>query len=322
MNFIFDVMQKLFGFTLPEQAAENVHLVDNIYNAIMLLSVVGFVGFVVVMIYFVLRYHHTQNDKSAYIPHDARLETLWTVIPTILFVGIAIWGLYAFFGVHKIPENAYKIKAIAKQWSWEFEYEYEGKKFATANIMYVPVDTPVVVEMTSTDVIHSFFVPSFRVKKDVVPGMRTYASFTPNKVGDFRLFCAEFCGTNHSEMVGHIKVVPQKRFNRWAKREAQEANITDPVLLGARLFERKGCTTCHSTDGSIKVGPSFKGLWGRTSEFSDGTSQVVDAAYIRESILAPQAKVVKGFPNSMNSFAGQLSETEIDSIIEFIKTIK
>lgn len=322
MNFIFDVMQKLFGFTLPEQAAENVHLIDNVYNAIMLLSVVGFVGFVVVMIYFVIRYHHTQNDKSAYIPHDARLETLWTVIPTILFMGIAIWGLYAFYDTHRIPENAYRVKAVAKQWSWEFQYEHEGKKFSTANVMYVPVDTPVVVEMTSPDVIHSFFVPSFRVKKDVVPGMRTYATFKANKVGDFRLYCAEFCGTDHSAMVGTIKVVPQKRYDRWARREAQEANISDPVLLGARLFDRKGCVACHSTDGSAKIGPSFKGLWGTTAHFTDGTSQEVNAEYVRESILAPQAKVVKGYPNTMNSFAGQLTENELDSLIEFIKSLK
>lgn len=322
MNFIFDVLQKIFGFTLPDQASESAHLVDNIYNAIMLLSVVGFFGLVGVMVFFTIRYHRTQNEKSAYIPHDSRLETLWTVIPTIIFVGIAIWGLVAYFAVHKVPEDAYKIKVTGKQWAWEFEYDYQGKKFSTMNTMYVPINVPVVLEMTSTDVIHSFFVPSFRVKRDVVPGMKTHVSFTANKLGDIRIYCAEFCGTAHSAMRGIVKVVSQKKFDRWARREAKEANITDPVELGARLYDRKGCASCHSIDGSRVVGPSFKGIWGRTQQFEDGSSLVVDAEYIRESILAPQTRVVKGYPNSMNSFAGQLTEKEIDSIIEFFKTLK
>lgn len=322
MNFIFDVLQKIFGFTLPEQASSKAHLVDNIYNAIMLLSVVGFIGLMGAMVYFVVRYHHTQNDKSAYIPHDSRLETLWTVIPTILFVGIAIWGLVAYYDHTEIPKNAYKIKVTGKQWAWEFEYDYQGKKFSTLNKMYIPVDVPVVLEMTSVDVIHSFFVPSFRVKKDVVPGMRTHVAFTANKLGDIRVYCTEFCGTSHSAMLATIKVVRQNHFDRWARREAKEANITDPVELGARLFNRKGCTSCHSIDGTRIVGPSLNGIWGREEEMQDGSKVTADADYIRESILAPQAKVVKGYPNSMNSFAGQLSEKEIDALIEFLKTLK
>lgn len=322
MGFISEILALLFGFTLPDRAAKQAYLIDDLYNSVMLLSVIGFFGLMAVMVFFVIRYHRSQNDKSAYIPHNALAETLWTVIPTIIFIGIAVWGVWAFYERESVPEDAMVVKVTGKQWLWEYTYEKDGKQFSTLDTMYLPVNKPVLLDMTSTDVIHSFYVPSFRTKRDTVPGMKTGYSFTPTMRGDFKVFCAEYCGTKHSEMRGTIRVVSEERFNKWLDRQIKEANITDPVELGARLFSRKGCTTCHSVGGERIIGPPLNGFVGTEREFSDGTTAVANAEYIRESILKPNAKVVKGYPARMNSFAGQLSEKEIDYIIEYLKTLK
>lgn len=322
MGFFSEILAALFGFTLPERAATSAYLVDDLYNSVMLLSVIGFFGLMGVMVFFIVRYHRSQNDKSAYIPHNALAETLWTVIPTIIFVGIAIWGVWAFYQKEAPVENELVVKVTGKQWLWEYTYEKDGKEFSTIETMYVPVNKPVVLDMTSVDVIHSFYVPTFRAKRDTVPGMRTKFRFTPTHEGDFTVFCAEYCGTSHSAMRGVIKVVSEDRFNQWLDRQIKEANITDPVELGLRLFNRKGCTTCHSVGSDTIIGPGLQGIWGNKRDFTSGPAVTADADYIRESILNPNAKIVKGFPAKMNSFAGQLSEKEIDYIIEYLKTLK
>lgn len=322
MGFISEILALLFGWTLPERAAQGAYLVDDLYNSVMLLSVIGFFGLMGVMVFFVVRYHRSQNDKSAYIPHNALAETLWTVIPTIIFVGLAVWGIWAFYERERAPEDAMVVKVTGKQWLWEYTYEKDGKQFSSVNTMYLPVNKPVVLDMTSVDVIHSFYVPAFRTKRDTVPGMRTSYSFTPTELGDFVIFCAEYCGTSHSAMRGVVKVVRQDRFDAWLDRQIKEANISDPVELGARLFNRKGCASCHSVSGERVIGPPLNNLVGNEREFEGGGSAVADLAYIRESLLNPNAKVVKGYPAQMNSFAGQLSEKEIDYIFEYLKSLK
>ena len=324
MEKISELLYTLFGFSLPEQASTQAHLVDDLYGVVMILSIVGFVGLMAAMTFFIVRYHKTNNDKSAYIPHNTLAETIWTVIPTIIFLGIAVWGLWAYYEMNKVPDNAYKIKITGKQWLWEFGYNKDGKEAAVTDIMYIPIDTPILLDMTSTDVLHSFNIPSFRVKRDTVPGMRTKITFTANKLGDYRIYCTEYCGTSHSKMKATVRVVTKKRFQKWLNFEIKEANITDPVELGSRLFQRKGCASCHSIDGSTIVGPTLLGVYGKAREFTDGsTIPAANAEYIRESILKPQAKIVKGFSGvKMNSFAGQLSEKEIDQLIEYLKTVK
>ncbi len=322
MGIFGEILHKLFGFTLPERAAANAHLVDDAYNFTMLLSVVGTLGIFAAVVFFVVRYYRTENGKSAYIPHNALAETLWTVIPTLIFLGIGFWGIWAFYAMDTVPSNAHKVKLTAKQWMWEITYQKDGKEASVSDIMYLPVNQPVVVEMTSVDVIHSFYVPSFRVKRDVVPGMVTKVTFTPTKKGDFIIYCAEFCGTAHSKMRGTVRVVSQKRYDKWLNRQIKEANISDPVELGSRLFARKGCMSCHSTAGKAGIGPALNALWGKTESLNDGSAVEVNAEYIRESLIAPNAKIVKGYGPKMNSFAGQLSEKEIGYLIEYIKTLK
>lgn len=323
MEKISQLLYTLFSWALPEQASTNAYLVDDLFGVVMILSILGFAGLMAVMTFFVIRYHKANNEKSAYIPHNALAETIWTVIPTILFVGIAVWGLIAYFKMHEVPDDAYKIKVTGKQWMWEFTYQLDGKEASVSDVMYVPVNTPISLDMTSVDVLHSFYVPSFRIKRDTVPGMRTYTTFTATKEGDYKVFCTEFCGTSHSRMRATVRVVSKERFQEWLKYEIKEANISDPVELGARLFARKGCASCHSLDGSVIVGPSLKGIWGKKRNFEDGGELTANAEYIRESILKPQAKIVKGFSGArMNSFAGQLDEKQLDYLIEYLKTIK
>lgn len=321
MRFIGDILQAIFGFTLPEQAATSAYLVDDLYNAVMALSVIGFFGLMGVMVFFIVRYHRSQSEKSAYIPHNALAETVWTVIPTIIFVGIGVWGVVAFLQMEKVPDNAYKINVTGKQWMWEFTYKKDNLEVNTMDVMYVPVNVPVVLDMTSTDVLHSFYVPSFRIKRDTVPGMKTRVNFTATRKGDFKIYCTEFCGTSHSRMRGIVRVVSQKRFDKWLNREIKESNITDPIELGARLFTRN-CSACHNVDTSVKIGPGLANMFGSERSFDNADNTVADAEYIRESLITPNAKIVKGFPAKMNSFAGQLSEKEIDYLIEYIKTLK
>lgn len=322
MNKVSEILHTLLGWNMPERASANAYLVDDLYYFVFILSIVGFFGLVGVMLFFIVRYHKSNSKESAYIPHNALAETIWTVIPTIIFLGIAFWGLWAFYENEKIDKNAMEIKVTGKQWLWEFTYNKDGKEAALADVMYVPINKPVHLNMTSVDVLHSFFVPSFRIKRDTVPGMRSKLNFTATKIGDFKVFCTEYCGTSHSKMGATIRVVSQKRFDKWLDRQIAEANISDPVALGARLFVRKGCVSCHSSGNSVKIGPGLANLWGKKREFNEGPSVIADADYIRESILMPSAKVVKGYPNKMNSFAGQLSEKEIDYLIEYIKTLK
>jgi len=322
MGIFGEILHKLFGFTLPERAAQNAYLVDDLYNAVLLLSVLGFFGLMGVMVFFALRYHKSQNEKSAYIPHNALAETIWTVIPTIIFVGISVWGLWAYFEKEKIPEDALIVKVTGKQWAWEYTYSKDGQEFSTVGDMYLPVGKTIILEMTSVDVIHSYFIPSFRVKRDTVPGMISKVSFTPTKEGNFTVFCTEFCGTSHSRMRSNIRVVNEDRYNKWIDRQLKEANISDPVELGYRIYNNN-CATCHSLDGSKVVGPSFKGIWGNKRNFEGGSEVVANADYIRESIINPQAKIVKGYTaQNMNSFAGQFDEKQLGHIIEFLKTVK
>lgn len=322
MRFLGDILQAIFGFSLPEQASTQAYLIDDLYNAIMLLSFVGFFGFMAVMTFFIVRYHRSQTNKSAYIPHNALAEIIWTVVPTVLFLGIAVWGLWGFLKAEQVPDNAYKIHVTGKQWQWQFTYKHDDKEMSVPHVMYIPVNTPIVLDMTSQDVLHSFFIPSFRVKRDTVPGMTTRINFTATRTGDFKIYCTEFCGTSHSKMRGTVRVVSQKRFDKWLNREIAEANITDPVELGARVFTNN-CASCHSSDSNIIIGPGFAGLYGKKRDFEKADSVTADEAYIRESILNPNAKRVIGFEGKqMNAFGGILSEQDIRYVTEYIKTLK
>ncbi len=312
----------LFDSTLPEQASNHASAVDSLYNFIMWLSWIGLIGLMAAMVYFMVKYkRRTENDETAYITHNHKLEFIWSFIPMLIFIGIGIWGWRVYSQMQRAPEDSMTVYVTGRQWQWSYQYQ-NGVEIA--DDLVIPVGTNVSLDMTSTDVIHSFYVPSFRVKKDVVPGMRTKLWFNAIKTGEFRIFCAEFCGTAHSRMYGYVKVLSKEDYKTWMDKKAYEKKHAKKSLadMGKDLYGKKGCTTCHSTDGSAKIGPTLKGLWERKRVLEDGSSVVADADYLRESILTPKTKVVKGFAPRMPPYQGQLTEDEINQIIEFIKKLK
>jgi cytochrome c oxidase subunit 2 len=305
---------------MPTQATEVAEKVTNLYSFLLISSFISSMILIGGMIYFVYKYRRkSANDKTPRITHNNFLEFLWSFIPLILFMVIFAWGWNVFHAIRTMPKDALEVHIIGKQWAWEVQYK---SGVASSNLVVVPVDTDVKLIMTSRDVIHSFYVPSFRIKQDVVPGRYTTLWFNSNKLGEFHIFCAEYCGTSHSGMIGTMKVVSREDYDKWLE---EEANVSTLPLAerGAKLFQVKACASCHSNvDKTTKVGPGLFQKFG-TIEHTDKGDVKVDEDYVRESVLIPNAKIVNGFnPNIMPSFQGQLNETEIAALIEYIKSLK
>ena len=303
---------------MPIQGSTIAKDVDLLFDFTVWSSVIACIILLGGMIFFVVKYQRrSDNDKTAHITHNHLLEFIWSFIPLVIFLGMFYWGWHVYSKMRTFPDNALEVSIVGKQWAWDMTYS-TGKK--VTNELVIPVETPVILNMTSIDVIHSFYVPSFRVKQDVVPGKRSRMWFQSDKLGDYELFCTEFCGTAHSGMIGKVRVVTKAEYDAWIKKD--RSTLT-PAELGKDHFVSKGCVACHSVDGSAKVGPSLKGIWGHDVKFTDGTSAIVDENYVRESLLNPQGKYVQGFAGViMPSFQGIIKEEEITEIIEYIKTLK
>ena len=306
---------------MPTEGTKIATQVDNLYGFLLVASLISCVILIGGMIFFVWKYRRkTDTDKTAYITHNTFLEFLWSFIPLVIFLGVFAWGWYIYHDMRTMPKDALEIHVFGKQWAWEFEYK-SGVK--TGNLVVVPVNKDVKLIMTSKDVLHSFYVPSFRIKQDLIPGRYTALWFNADKLGEFHVFCAEYCGTQHSGMLATLKVVPQAEYDAWLEEESQVGSL--PLAKrGEKLFAVKACASCHSvSDATTKVGPALWKKFGTAEHFDDGTEVTIDENYIRESILNPNAKITKGFPKGvMPTFQGQLSETELNALIEYVKTLK
>lgn len=313
----------MFGL-LQEQASDIAHKVDWLNSLLTQLSLFFTVLIVGAMIYFAIRYRRKDGQiaETPRIEGSNLLEAVWTIIPTIICIYIAYYGVVIYNDMRREDPNALEIGVWGQKWKWDFEYG-NGKK--TINEFVVPVNRQVKLVMKSRDVLHSFFIPAMRVKRDVVPGTYNSLYFTPIKTGTYRTFCTEYCGTEHSSMMASLRVVSEAEYDRWVEDRSEELAMSrmSPREVGEKLYTAKGCVACHSLDGSPRVGPSFLKLFGRKTVFSDGTELTADENYIQESILHPNKQVVKGFaPNLMPSFDGQLSDSEISGLIAFIKSIE
>lgn len=295
--------------------------VDAVFYAITGISVALLLGVTVTMLFFVVRYSRERNSAPEDIAGSFWLEVLWTVVPTLLVMAMFFAGWKGFVFKRTVPPAAMLVKVTARMWSWRFEYE----NGASSSELKLPAGKPVKLSLTSADVLHSLFIPAFRVKEDCVPGMETYLWFRPDEPGTYDLFCSEYCGTGHSAMITKVEVLAEKEFAAWYAMAGPAVAVKAKRPSGAKLFQDKGCFACHSTDGSPKVGPTLKGLFGHeVAVLTDGAERRIsaDEAYIRKSLLEPQADVVKGFPPIMPPQKGILSDAEVDALVEYLKTLK
>jgi cytochrome c oxidase subunit 2 len=314
------------NFWMPTPFNHPPHDSDLMYYAVLGLSIFFFFGIAGAVVYFVVKYRHRPGHKAQPSPaHNDALEITWTVIPTIICVFLFYYGWNTYVRVVTPPTKAVEINVLAWRWNWQFTHS-NGVQDSD---LHVPVNTPVRLVMTSKDVIHSFYAPVMRVKQDILPRRYTYAWFFPTKPGTYRLTCAEYCGTNHSQMGitndgrrAVLVVHDPGGYERYLADKAAASSSMNPVDLGKLLYEKKGCNACHTTDGTPRVGPSWKSTFGTMVPLADGSSVKMDENYIRESILYPQAKSRPGFPPSMPSFEGQIKEKELEGLIAFIKSLQ
>lgn len=300
----------------PEQASSFALKVDGIYFATVLLCIFFATLVSVLVVVFAIKYRRKSPDETPrQIAGHIGLEIFWTAIPLVLALGMFVWATVLYWHITTPPNNAMEMYVVGKQWMWKLQHP-EGKR--EINELHVPLGEAVRLTMTSEDVIHSFYIPAFRVKKDVLPGRYTSLWFEATKVGSYHLFCAEYCGTEHSRMIGTIHVMEPQDYQNWLT--GGVAN--EPMeVTGARLFEQYACHTCHKDDGKGR-GPSLVGLYGKTVGLEGGGSAVVNEAYIRESILNPAAKLVAGYKPIMPTFKGQVSEEGVMQLIAYIKSLK
>jgi cytochrome c oxidase subunit 2 len=315
-------MEALRDFILPPAKSTVASEVDALFWFVHLSSLVLTIGILIAIAYFLYKYRRkSENDVTPVITHNNKLEVTWSVIPLIITLVVFGWGFQTYVTMTTPPDDAYEIQVTAQKWLWNYTYENGAR---STGELHVPADRPVKLIMSSNDVIHSFFVPDYRIKQDVVPGRYTETWFRVPEPGESIIFCTEYCGTGHSDMYGKVIVHEQKDFENWlANNQGGGSKPTDlaPAEWGEQLAQEWACTTCHSTDGSQMTGPTWQGKFGIEQTLADGSTVTVDENYIRESILEPGAKVVEGYPNVMNSYQGQLNDEQINAIIEYIKTL-
>jgi cytochrome c oxidase subunit 2 len=298
----------------PEQASTVAAQVDGLYGFVLGVSVV-FTGLIFLLIlYFAIKYRRRPGHLQALpVGTSTWLEAAWIVIPLALTMVIFVWGakLYAMVMLTP-PAHALEVYATGKQWMWKFQHP-DGQR--EIDELHVPVGYPVKMTMTSQDVIHSFYVPAFRVKMDVLPGRYTTIWFEASKPGVYHLFCTEYCGTAHSRMLGQVIALPPAQYQEWL---SSNRVATSMATAGARLFQQMGCGTCH---GAGDLAPSLAGTFGSTVQLQNGATVLADEDYIRESILLPRAKLVAGYASSMPTFQGQLSDEDLAQLVAYIKSL-
>jgi cytochrome c oxidase subunit 2 len=297
----------------PERASSMAGQVDAIY--IFLLVVCGMVALLVFtcLLYFAARYRSRAGVQAEQIDGSTPLELTWSIIPLCVFMVFFAWGALVFFKQRTPPRDATEVYVVAKQWMWKLEHA-EGQR--EINELHVPVGRDVKLIMTSQDVIHSFYVPVFRMKQDVLPGRYTVAWFRATKPGTYHLFCAEYCGTQHSGMIGSIVVMEPAQYEAW-----MSGGPAGPLsATGEKIFAELGCSTCHRSDAQGR-GPNLQGVFGKPVLLEDGRTVVADENYVRECILDPGAKRVKGFQPIMPTFQGLVSEEQVNALVAYVKSL-
>ena len=331
LYFLFDWM-----FTRPAAASAQAAPIEDLFQAHFIMMAFLFALIMVLMVYSVVVFRRRPGDDTdgPHIHGHTGLEIAWTIIPTIVVVGFGVYGLVLFREVTAEQPNEMVVEVIGRQWSWSFEYPEADVK---SGRLVVPVNQPILLELYSEDVLHSFWVPEFRVKQDLVPGYPQTLRITPTEIGNYRLRCAEICGTGHSDMLADVQVVSQADFEQFLLDSAFRYSDLTPEERGEQFYSELGCNGCHTLDGSSGVGPTWQGVYLREEMLDDGTIVIADDEYLRNSILNPDAQIVQGFnPGVMSAlnYETRIPELEaeingnegadidiIDDLIAFMKTL-
>ena len=299
----------------PEQASTHAVQVDGLY--FFLLGISGLVALAIFLLiaYFAVKHRRrSENEWPAPVAVSLKLELAWTLMPLAIFLFIYAWGAQLYFGWARPPDDCMEVYVVGKQWMWKFQHLGGQREI---NRLHVPVDQPVKLTMISQDVIHSFFVPAFRIHQDVLPERYSTVWFQATKPGKYHLFCSQYCGTDHSRMIGEVIVMDKDAFRAWLDTGVDGSMAVE----GRKLFQKLQCVTCHSADSRARA-PVLEDLYGRTVQLQDGRTVQAEDAYLRESILYPDAKIVAGFQSIMPSFKGEVNEEEIAQLIAFIKSLR
>jgi len=306
---------------LPVQASLQAVPIDNLFNLHFKAIAFLFALIVGLMLYsvFFFRRKKGDNEDSVHITGNTNLEVIWTIIPLLTVLGFAFIGSQALAETLQRDPKPLEVKVTGQQWSWRFDYPDSG---ITSTDLVLPINKQVLLRLNAVDVIHSFWVPEFRIKQDLVPGQEKQLRITPNRIGNYELMCAEICGKRHAYMVAKVSVVTEVDYKKWV--DTQLATVSaDPVVRGQSDYAKYGCKACHTIDGTKLVGPTFKGIYGSQVQFEDGSSAVVDDAYLIESIREPGKRIVQSFPNAMPANIGKdLTDSQIQDLIAFIKSLK
>ena len=299
----------------PPQASTSAHEVDALFFALTLISLFFIVVIFLPILFFCIKYRRgSPADRSNPSTGSNLVELGWTTLPTLMGLAIFSWGAVDYFRIERRPANAIDVHVVGKQWMWKIQHA-EGKR--EINELHVPVDRTVALTLISQDVIHSFFVPAFRVKQDVLPGRYTSEWFKPTRTGEYHIFCSQYCGTQHAQMIGRVVVMQPRAYENWLKTGEQTESI---LRAGERLFHDRGCSGCHALNSQFHA-PLLQGLYRKPVPLADGTVVTADDQYLRDSILQPGKQITAGYNNIMPSFSGHLTEEEIMQLIAYVKAI-
>jgi len=299
----------------PESASTMASRVDALYFFLLAISIFFSLLIAGLIVFYAVKYRRrAAGSVGSEIKGGLVLELTWTIVPLLITMVIFVWGASVFFAMARPPDETINIYVVGKQWMWKFQH-LDGQR--EINELHVPVGRPVKLIMTSEDVIHDVFVPAFRIKADVVPGRYTHLWFQSTKPGRYRLFCAEYCGTKHSGMIGQVVVMDPSEYQTWLSGGASEGSLAS---AGAKLFQDLACNTCHRPDAQGR-GPVLEGLFGKTVTLQNGETLSVDEAYVRESILQPAANIASGFQPIMPTFQGLVTEEQLLELIEYVKSL-
>ena len=299
----------------PVQASTVAERVDALYFFLIAISIFFGTLIAAALVYFAIRYHRRSEDEQVEQIHGSlALEIAWSVIPFMICCVIFVWSADVFFSLHRVPVDAMEINVVGKRWMWKLQHMTGQREI---NTLHIPTGVPVKVTLTSEDVIHSFYIPAFRIKKDAVPGRYNTLWFEATRPGRYHLFCAEYCGTRHSAMIGWVEVMEPAHFQAWLSGEATGGSL---ATAGERLFQELACATCHKEEDQGR-GPSLDGVYGSSVKLATGGSMLADEAYIRASILTPAAQITAGYQPVMPTYQGLVNEEKLFQLIAYIKEL-